>query len=196
MLKLRDIMTTDVMTVDPGLSIRNAMELFARRQVGGAPVVAGTKMIGLISMNDLVQFAASLPDPMTDRRREASREPEPRSGGDGDADAAFYNELWSEGDADAIDQFAAVAGPEWNVLEEHTVNDAMTRDVRSLSPGTSVLDAAALMTDERIHRVVIMDGEEIVGIVSLTDIARAVAEHKLSDRTYVFSSGASFDDRG
>ena len=193
MLKLRDIMTADVITIDPQLSIRDAMEVLVRQHISGAPVVSGTKVIGLISMTDLVQYAASLPDSTPNGRRDASRDPESPGDADDDADAAFYAELWSDGDAVTVDQFAVVGGPDWNVLEEHTVGDAMTHEVRSLSSGTGVLDAAALMTDEHIHRVIVMDGEQLAGIVSLTDIARAVAEHRLSSRTYVFGKGDTFD---
>jgi len=197
MLKLRDIMTRDVVALDPTLSIRDAMELLANRHLGGAPVMAGGKVIGLVSMTDLLQFAASLPDPPVDRRIEMSwEEPEPRSTGDEDADAAFYAELWSDAGAEAVEQFTAVDGPEWNVLEEHIVSEIMTRDVRSLTPDTGVLQAAAVMTAERIHRVLVMDGEELAGIVTLTDIARAAAAHKLSARTYVFTNGDDFPDRG
>ena len=193
MLKLRDIMTADVITIEPQLSIRDAMELLVRQHVGGAPVVSGAKVIGLISMTDLVRYAAALPDSTPTGRREESREPEPVGEADDDAEAAFYAELWSDGDAAIVDHFAVVGGREWKVLEEHTVGDAMTHGVRSLSSATSVLDAAALMTDEHIHRVVVMDGEQLVGIVSLTDIARAVAEHRLSARTYVFGNDNDFD---
>jgi hypothetical protein len=41
-----------------------------------------------------------------------------------------------------------------------------------------------------------MDGERLVGIVSLTDIARAAVEHKLSPRTWVFARDTDFDDHG
>ena len=197
MLKLRDIMTRDVVTLDPTLSIRDAMELLANRHLGGAPVIAGGKIVGLVSMTDLLQFAASLPDPPVERRIEASwEEPEPTSTRSDDADAAFYAELWSDAGAETVEQFTMVDGPEWSVLEEHTVSEIMTRDVRSLSPATGVLEAAAVMTDERIHRVLVTDGDELAGIVTLTDIARAAAAHKLSARTYVFTSGNDFMDRG
>jgi CBS domain-containing protein len=197
MLKLRDIMTRDVTTIDPAVSIRDAMDLLATRHLGGAPVVAGGKVVGLVSMTDLLQFAATLPNPPVDRRIEASwEEPEPRSTGDVDADASFYAELWSDAGAETVEQFTAVDGPEWNVFEEHTVSEVMTREVRSLTPGTGVLEAAAVMTDERIHRVLVMEGEDLLGIVTLTDIARAAAAHKLSARTYIFTSGADLPDRG
>lgn len=196
MLKLRDIMTRDVLTVDPELSVRDAMELLTSRHVGGAPVTAGTRVVGVISMTDLAELAASLPGTPTERQREAPfEEPEPPAYIEGDPEAVFFTEMWSDVGAEAVERFAGVNGPEWNVLEEHTVGEAMTREIRSLPSGTDVLEAAAIMTAERIHRVLVMDDDDLVGIVSLTDIARAAAEHKLSTRTYVFGHAESFDDR-
>ena len=192
MLKLRDIMTPDVITVDPQLSIRDAMELLSTRRVSGAPVVAGGEVLGIVSMTDLARFAASLPDPPADQRIKADwDDAEPRSARDGDADAAFFAELWSDAGAEAVEQFNAVSGPEWNVLEEHTVSEAMTYGARSMSSTSDVLAAASLMTEERIHRVLVMDGATLEGIVSLTDIAKAAATHRLTTRTYVFSRGSA-----
>ena len=196
MLKLRDIMTRDVVTIDPDLSIRDAMELLASRHISGAPVIAGTKVVGVISLTDLAEFAASLPGTPTDPRREsddgASDTP---TEFEGDPDAAFFIEMWGDAGVDAVGRFAAAAGPEWNVLEEHTVSEAMTGEVRALPPGTDVLEAAAIMTAAGLHRILVMDGERLLGIVSLTDVAKAAGAHKLSPRTYVFGHAADFDGR-
>ncbi|MGH7713105.1 MAG: CBS domain-containing protein, partial [Gemmatimonadaceae bacterium] len=54
-------MTTDVLSVSPELSVRDAMALLASRHVSGAPVVTGGKVVGVISSTDLLDFAASLP---------------------------------------------------------------------------------------------------------------------------------------
>ena len=40
MLRLRDIMTTDLLTLAPEVTIRDAMESLAAKHVTGAPVVA------------------------------------------------------------------------------------------------------------------------------------------------------------
>ena len=67
MLRLRDIMTTDLVTLDPDLTIREAMDVFTSKRISGAPVVAGDEVIGVISASDLLQFAASLPGVPTER---------------------------------------------------------------------------------------------------------------------------------
>ena len=61
MLKLRDIMTRDVLTVPPNLSVREAAEIFATERLGGAPVVRAGEIVGMLSASDLLDFIASLP---------------------------------------------------------------------------------------------------------------------------------------
>ena len=195
MLKLRDIMTRDVVTVDPQLSIRGAMELLATRHLGGVPVVSAGAVVGIISMTDLMEFAAGLSAGSAEQRAEPGWDGMDRTARmEGDADAAFFADLWSGAQADAVEQLEGFESGEWRALEEHTVSEAMTRDVRALSPTTDVVTAASVMTEERIHRVLVMADEELLGIVSLTDIAKAVASHRLSTRTFVFPKGG-FDGR-
>lgn len=80
-----------------------------------------------------------------------------------------------------------VGGPEWNALDEHTVEEAMTRDLFALPPETSVELAADRMRTAGVHRVLVMQEPTLVGIVTTKDIADAVADHKLTTHRYVFS---------
>ena len=75
MLKLRDIMTRDVITLDSDLSVRDAMALLAGRHVSGAPVVSGANVIGVISGTDLLDFASSLPGIPIEQPEEPVAEP-------------------------------------------------------------------------------------------------------------------------
>ena len=80
---------------------------------------------------------------------------------------------------------------EWNALEEHTVKDVMSTSVASLPGDTSVEAAASFMSRNKIHRVLVMDGEKVVGIVTTTDITVAVAKSRLTKRVYVFDRQGS-----
>jgi CBS domain-containing protein len=195
MLRLRDIMSTDLITVDPNLTIREAMEEFASKHISGAPVVAGDEVVGVISATDLIQFASAMPGVPTERER-----PEDLldDRDDSDAEAAtpsseddpsgiFFTEMWGDSGAPAAERMAAPATAEWNSLEQHTVSDAMTRTpVHAMPPETLVTDAAEYMGNAGIHRVLVMVGPRLVGLVTTTDITRAVAEGKLTAHTYVF----------
>jgi CBS domain-containing protein len=51
-----------------------------------------------------------------------------------------------------------------------TVNDVMTRDVRSMSPQQTLADAAKLMDELNVGVVPVCDGDRLVGMVTDRDI--------------------------
>ncbi len=53
-----------------------------------------------------------------------------------------------------------------------TVADIMSKSVISVSPETSMEIVAHMLTDHRIRRVPVVDGDRLVGIVSRADIIR------------------------
>jgi CBS domain-containing protein len=191
MLRLQDIMTRDIVTLSPEHSIREAMSILTSRHISGAPVLSNSKVVGVVSLTDLAELAASAPAAPGPRARETdwSEWDEPVNLAEGDEPpGAYFQRLWEDSGADVTERMEEPDSPEWNVLEEHTVGEAMTRDVRSLHPGTSVEDAAQFMRNASIHRVLVMENRELLGVVSTRDIANAVADHKLTNRTFVFGA--------
>ena len=64
--------------------------------------------------------------------------------------------------------------------------DAKGRDVLSIGPDASVLDAIKLMSDKGIGALVVMDGDAMAGIVTERDYARKVIlKGRASDTTPV-----------
>ena len=146
MLRLKDIMTTDLATATPDMTLREAIAILADNHVGGAPVVQGGRVVGVFSANDLLAYITDLnagPPSEALRRRRTS-------------------------------------------LEDVTVSELMTREVKALPPNCSVEQAAEFMRRSQIHRVLVMDGPKLVGIVTTTDVAKAVAQHRVRTNTYVF----------
>lgn len=200
MLRLRNIMTTDVVAVSPDTTLRNAMDLLARRHVSGAPVISGEKLVGVVSSADLISFAASDPGVPTEREdvedtewRDWSELPLPESSDtETEPSGEFFTDLWDDAGADVTDRIERTEGPEWNSLEEHDVREVMSRRLWALSPNDTVEQAAELMGRAKIHRVLVVDDGRLVGIVTATDIARVVAERKVAGRTYVFNRDREF----
>ncbi|HNS51706.1 MAG TPA: CBS domain-containing protein [Anaerolineae bacterium] len=58
--------------------------------------------------------------------------------------------------------------------EQTLVRDIMTKRVITVSPNFSLMDCAALMARADIRRVLVFDGQDIVGIVSGSDIFSAL----------------------
>lgn len=192
MLTLRDIMTTDVITLDPETSLRDAMEIFAARHISGAPVVAGAKVVGVISAADIIAFATTAPahdreeddDELIDDDEPGDDEP----GNGDDPPNRLIAELWAAAGDDVEDgRGSAAAG--WDPLGDYTVADAMTWGVYGLPPTTDAVAAAEQMRSADVHRLLVMEEGRLLGIVTTMDIVRAVAENRFVRRTYVFDRG-------
>lgn len=154
MLKLSDIMTREVLTVPPNMSVREAAELLATERLGGAPVVLRGRIVGMLSASDILEFIASLPAEQAEVREASER----------------------------------------GILDDHTVEEAMTRGpVRSLPSNAPATRAAEVMKEERIHRLPVVDKEVLVGIVSTVDLVKAVADRRLTQRTFVFPKPGDSD---
>ena len=189
MLRLEDIMTQDLVTVSPDLPLRSAMELLTSRHISGAPVVSRGKVIGVVSLTDLAEFAAATPGVPTSSpdAPEWGEIEGPLDWLEGDEPAALYfAEMWDDAGADVVERMANTASAEWNALEEHTVGEAMTRKVLALAPETAVEQAAEVMRRAGIHRVLVIGDGELRGVVTTKDIANAVADQRLTKRIYVF----------
>lgn len=190
MLTLRDIMTTDVITLDPETSLRDAMELFAAKHISGAPVMAGSKVVGVISANDIIAFATTAPELERDRETDAddpmdddgSRDDDP---GEDEPPQRLVAELWAAAGDDMVDDRGSDA-PGWDPLGDYTVSDAMTWGVYGLPPGTDAVAAAEQMRSTDVHRLLVMEQGRLLGIVTTMDIVRAVAQNRFVRRTYVF----------
>lgn len=147
MLKVKDLMTREVLTLAPNTTVREAAEILSTEHVSGAPVVRLGVVVGMVSSADLLEFIAALP-----------ADPEAVSG-----------------------------GQDHGILDDHTVEEAMTRaPIKTIALDAPASTAAELMMEEGIHRLPVLDNGKLVGIISTTDLVKALADRKLSYRTFVF----------
>ncbi len=72
-------------------------------------------------------------------------------------------------------------------MARHIVPDVVSKqDLSSVSPNETVLAAAKLMTKRKIGALLVLDGAQLVGILSERDIAgRLVAEEKSPGETLI-----------
>jgi CBS domain-containing protein len=186
-LRLRDIMTTDVIVLRPDTPIRDAMTILSSAHISGAPVVSGSRVVGVVSATDLMLFAAELPGLPADQPQAIQEDAEVPDEIEGnDPAGAFFHEMWNDAGPGMNERLRNVEGAEWNALAEHVVEEAMNQVVCFLTVDTPVEFAAQYMREHTIHRVLVMENDRLLGIVTTSDIAAAVADHKLTARTYVF----------
>jgi CBS domain-containing protein len=194
MLRLRDIMATDVVAISSEATVRDAMELLSRHHISGAPVVNGSTLVGVVSATDLMEFAAALSGVPTelDTREEWNESVDPSLDDEVDQEnepgCAFYADMWEDAGADVTQRLATPSTPEWNALEEHTVGEVMTRaPLVTLRPDACAETAADLMRTKGIHRILVTEDDALVGIVSALDIVMAAADHRFTVRQFVFN---------
>jgi CBS domain-containing protein len=146
-MKARDIMATNVMTVGPEASVRQAAEILFKNRISALPVVdEHGELIGIISEGDLARRA----ELETDDRR------------------SWWLEIFSRESKEKL-------AIEYVKSHARRVKDVMTRSVVTASPTTSLRNIAALLEKNRIKRVPIVAKGRVVGIVSRANLVQALA---------------------
>jgi CBS domain-containing protein len=145
-MRAADVMTPDVFTVTPDMEVQKLAMLLSEKGISGAPVVdSDGRMIGIVSEGDLLHRAE------IDTERPAGPRPS----------------WW-------LDDFASGVARDYVRSHGRTVGDIMTRDVASVGEDTSLADIATLLETRRVKRVPVMRDGSIVGIVSRSNLVRAL----------------------
>ena len=148
-------MTRDVYAVAADTSLETAARWLATRHVSGAPVInSAGRPVGVVSLSDLA-------DP--DR---------PRSESNG---YPRYYRLGNGGPQEIGTAFGADYGADFET-GTGCVADVMSPFVLSISAHSTVVDAAKVMIADEVHRLLVLDAERLVGIVSVTDLLRGFVD--------------------
>jgi len=151
----RDIMRGEPICAHPEQSLVELRHLLIESHISGAPVVCDGRLVGIVSRSDLVRVF-ELFDSL-----------------DGQV---YGSEDWIDNQADG---FKHPAPEEFHGFQKRTdqlrVKDAMRAQVLTCSPDTPVVELAAEMVRHHVHRIVVVDEDRPIGIVSSLDIAELVA---------------------
>jgi CBS domain-containing protein len=151
-----ELMQKKVKTIGPDKTLPQLERELLRWRIGAMPVVEkGGKLVGIVSRSDVVRqlcLERSLGEAMADAYRDQT-------------DASFSAQAES-----------ALAGAIGQRMEKLRVRDVMISDVLTVPPDLPVSQAAKLLIERRIHRLPVVDGDKLVGIVSSLDFTRVVAE--------------------
>lgn len=144
-----DAMSRDPIVVRPETPLNEAIQILAERHISGLPVVdeAG-ELVGVISETDLMWQETGVTPP---------------------AYIMF------------LDSVIYLKNPATYERDLHkalgqTVGEVMSRDPVSISPDKPLKDAAGLMHDRSVRRLLVLDAQShVVGILTRGDIIRAMA---------------------
>lgn len=147
MLKAKDIMTTEVITVSPDSSILNAATILLEKHINGIPVVddAG-KLVGIICQSDLIAQQKQFPVPSF---------------------FTFLDGLFTTSSMKQIEK-------QIKKISAATVSQAMTPDPVTVHQDMDIDVVAGLMVDKGFHTIPVTDGEKLVGVVGKEDILRTL----------------------
>ena len=144
-MRVRDIMTRDVVSAAPESSVLDLAKLMLDYRVSAIPVIQGASLMGIVSEADLLHRYE------LGTQRDAASQP-------------WWRRFFAGDDA----PWSYVEG------HAMKVGDIMTTPVVSVEHDASVGDVAALFESRKIRRAPVMKKEAMVGIVSRSDFVRAL----------------------
>jgi CBS domain-containing protein len=143
-MKAEDVMTRDVISIEPDATVLQAARLMLQHHISGLPVVdKNGKLVGVLSEGDFL------------RRHETRTE--------------IKRLRWLE----------FVIGPgrmaaEYSHTHGRKVSEVMTTHVYTVSELAALEDIVDLMERKRIKRVPVLCGDQMVGIVTRSNLMRAM----------------------
>ena len=136
------------------MTVAELMDLLQDRQISGVPVVdAEERLVGVVSITDLLALEARADD-------------------DAGPDWSDYHT------SPAMDGLAAAEGllqPE-EAIRDHPISAFMSRHVITTTEEAPLGKLADLLLSHHIHRLVVVRGERIAGVVSVRDILGALRD--------------------
>jgi predicted transcriptional regulator len=149
--RVKDVMNPDIMTVTDDMTTNELVRYLNEREISGAPVVDSQgHFIGVVSMTDVGRHLAA-PSDFASVRSE------------------FYRDMGDELTLEDLGQ---------RYVEERaaTVRDVMTPVVHHVAASAAVAEAARIMVERHIHRLVVTQGRQPVGMLTSMDLLRVIAE--------------------
>ena len=158
MKKVKDYMRSDVFFVRPGFTIFEVAKVFAKNNIGGAPVVERSRVIGMISISDITKF-------MSIRMSQS------------DIIAHDPNSL-------SIMLLTLVKmgkdysdfKKELERMSHYTVKDVMSRNIVAIAPDSPLFEAASMMEKHDVNRLPVIEGNRLIGIITRADLLRALID--------------------
>ena len=147
-VKAKDIMTRDVITVNEDMKVNELVDLFVEHKISSVPVVGKKgKLVGIVTKTDIIGHCMDM-----------------------DLDLTVTLGL-----KDIMETHPGLENLEVTSETQLTVKNIMSPNPVIARESHTVERLAEIMLDNRIHRLIIMKGQKLTGIVSTFDIISFVA---------------------
>jgi len=143
-----DIMIRDIIKVDPLTPLTDLSRLFVEEEFSGAPVTDEEgRLLGVVSAMDVLRIIEQEHDSPSN-------------------DPTYFRETLEFSSPDWMS-----AGEDFqDRLAELTVSDAMQRSVVTVNEDTPLYEIAKLLRSYRIHRVLVVREDFLVGLISTYEL--------------------------
>ena len=153
-LRVSDVMTHDVACVTAEMSVLELEAVLFDHNVIGAPVLEGARVVGVVSMTDVLFL---LHQAELDVQRMS----------------AFYLGSFSIS-VPSVRHLVTTTQPISGRMREWRAHDVMSTHVLGVSSSDRVETAARRMIEHGVHRLLVIDDGNLVGIVSAFDLLPVV----------------------
>ncbi len=158
-LRVRDLMTTQVITVKPTDTVRQAVIKMAVDNVTGAPVVDNRNhVVGVISQNDVLKLIVKVQNKLIH-----------------DNDGPHFL-LSVPMDGENPDEAITAANKE---ISEMKVADIMTRSVLYTTADAEIIEALQSMMNLGVNRLPVLEQGVLIGTVSRSDVIFFIYKKKV-----------------
>lgn len=154
MLKVKEVMTKDVVTVAPETLVKDAAALLAERNISGVPVVSQGRVIGVFSEADVLRSIK------TTKKDIKLVYPSISSLG-----IVFQEEVTQREILGAYEE-----------IGRRPVSEVMSKDVITVPSDIELNEAILKMVQRGINRLPVVDRGNLVGIVTRGDVIRGLAK--------------------
>ncbi len=157
-LKVRDLMTTQVVTLKPEDTVKKAVIKFALDNISGAPVVDNRNhLMGILSENDVLNIILYHQEKL----------------GEENSEDVMLNYPMDSG-MEESNRLKSISEEISNML----VSDIMTRTVLTTTPDTTIMEVLKAMIEMKVNRLPVVEKGVVVGIISRGDIIFALYKKK------------------
>ncbi|MEW5937961.1 MAG: CBS domain-containing protein [Candidatus Thermoplasmatota archaeon] len=151
-MKVRELMTKEVIALSPEDEVNRAIELFAKHHISGCPVIEDSAVVGILSETDIMKALKAVMQPMRLVYPSLSL-----------VSVAFVEE---ETGKEVMAALKSVASSKVSAL--------MRKNVITIDPESTIEDAIKLMSRADINRIPVVKDGVLVGIITRFDVIKGL----------------------
>lgn len=157
-LTAADIMSRTLISARPDQPLKEVERILIEQRIGGMPVVDAGRLVGIVSRSDIARVQVlmlALDEQVSDALQ------------------------WDDTQADG---FQHTVDPDFSGFRQRIdllkVREAMRDQVVTCTPQAPVSEIAARMLERHIHRLVVVEDQKPVGIISSLDLVKLLRQGK------------------